>query len=101
MSVLVIGMHRSGTSVLAAATSTLGLSTGRGQMMSSHADNPVGFWEVQALTTINEKLLAALGGNWRRPPTCLRRDRWWQAPELDSLRNEATKTLRVDRGEGV
>ena len=48
--VIVLGMHRSGTSALARVVNLLGVSLGRtDDMMQPNEINPKGFWENQSL----------------------------------------------------
>jgi hypothetical protein len=85
--VVVLGMHRSGTSAATRLVNLLGLSLGRGSMVPSTDGNPRGHWESLRLRDVNEAVLAAFGGNWAGPPPL---DPGWERdPGLDSLRVEA------------
>lgn len=64
--VVVIGMHRSGTSALAGALSTLGLAVPR-DLMPPQADNPRGFYEPVGVAALNDRILAELGASWDQP----------------------------------
>lgn len=69
MSVIVLGMHRSGTSALTRVISLLGLHVGDdASLVDATDDNPAGHWEVEALSLFNEDLLVELGGRWAGPP---------------------------------
>lgn len=68
MGVLVLGMHRSGTSALTRVLNLLGLDAGRDVLMGASESNPTGHWEVERLTSFNDTLLADLGGRWSAPP---------------------------------
>lgn len=71
--VLVLGMHRSGTSALTRALGLLGLGTGsRGALMEAAPSNRSGHWEITALTECNDRLLREAGGRWSGPPADLR-----------------------------
>jgi hypothetical protein len=64
-----LGMHRSGTSALAGALHKLGADLGpESSWLHPAADNPLGFFEYQAVVDINRDVLAALGGTWSSPP---------------------------------
>ena len=66
--VLVLGMHRSGTSALTGALARLGLATpAPGDLVAGRYDNPV-HHESAALTDLDDALLGALGGSWSAPP---------------------------------
>ncbi|HEY9142813.1 MAG TPA: hypothetical protein VIM90_02130, partial [Arenimonas sp.] len=60
---IVLGMHRAGTSALAGALDALGVPLGR-QMVPAQADNPGGYWENAEGVQIHERLLLALGRGW-------------------------------------
>ena len=94
MGVLVIGMHRSGTSLLTSCLNSLGLSVGSGSLMPAHPSNPRGFWESLPLTDLNDRILANMGGDWRKPPLGILRDHWWESEFLNKTRHEATESLR-------
>lgn len=68
MGVLVLGMHRSGTSALTRVLNLLGLDAGREVLMGASESNPTGHWEVERLTSFNDRLLDQLGGRWDAPP---------------------------------
>jgi hypothetical protein len=61
--VVVLGMHRSGTSALCGALDLLGLDFGKDLMLPSHA-NEKGHWEHQEIVRVHDGLLAALGSSW-------------------------------------
>jgi hypothetical protein len=62
--VLVLGMHRSGTSVTAAGLTCLGVSLGD-RLVGTGPDNPAGFWENGDVLDIDAGVLAALGIDWQ------------------------------------
>lgn len=62
--VLVLGMHRSGTSSVAGTLIRLGGTAPR-NLLPPQADNPRGFWESSVLVALNEEILAAAGSDWR------------------------------------
>jgi hypothetical protein len=68
--VLILGMHRSGTSALAGMVHRLGAAA-PASMMEPAADNPAGFWESQAISELNEALMRAHDCHWF---DCLRFD---------------------------
>jgi hypothetical protein len=60
--VLVLGMHRSGTSLLAQLVRELGAYAGApDELTPSDMFNPTGFWELKAVVALNEEILATLG----------------------------------------
>ncbi|HET6344225.1 MAG TPA: hypothetical protein VFH51_04790, partial [Myxococcota bacterium] len=60
---LVLGMHRSGTSALARLVSLLGAALPR-RVMDAGPDNVNGYWEPTEVVTFNDGLLEAAGGRW-------------------------------------
>ncbi|HEY1794551.1 MAG TPA: glycosyltransferase [Stellaceae bacterium] len=74
--ILVLGMHRSGTSALNGVLRHLGVVLG-GNMMPATTDNPRGYWEHAGIVDIHMKAMAAYGLAWddiRPVPPALLRD---------------------------
>jgi len=70
---VVLGMHRSGTSSVAGALTLLGAAAPR-TLMAPAADNPRGFWESNVVMALDDALLAEAGSSWndwRRLPRSL------------------------------
>lgn len=61
--ILVLGMHRSGTSAAMRVINLLGASLGS-ELLPPATDNPLGFWEHRGVVRIHDELLAALGRSW-------------------------------------
>ena len=66
VALLVLGMHRSGTSAVARALNLCGVALGDA-LMPARADNPAGFWEHAEVVQVHDALLAALGMAWDDP----------------------------------
>jgi len=64
--VLVLGMHRSGTSFVSRFISTLGYNLGDHVMLPSF-DNPYGFYENQRVVSFNDKVLKKCRSRWDLP----------------------------------
>lgn len=60
---VVLGMHRSGTSALTRLLHTAGADAG-GRLLGASAGNELGHWEDAFVVETNERLLAALGRRW-------------------------------------
>jgi hypothetical protein len=60
---VVIGMHRSGTSALTGMLHHLGVSLGD-RLMAATPDNPRGYWEHRDVVAVHERLMATLGRGW-------------------------------------
>jgi GT2 family glycosyltransferase len=61
--IVVLGMHRSGTSAVVKALSCLGVSLGD-DFMPPGKDNPKGFFEDKAINQLNIEMLEVIGQNW-------------------------------------
>ncbi len=92
--ILVLGMHRSGTSVLARMLNLLGVDLGANLIKAQTGVNDKGFWEHAEVVEINEALLSRLGSCWYdvRPLP----DQWWQDIELDDLKDRAKHFLDTE-----
>ncbi|NKC30729.1 sulfotransferase family protein [Falsiroseomonas selenitidurans] len=64
--VLVLGMHRSGTSAITRVLALHGLALPARMVKPGH-DNPLGFWESQAVVDVNKRLLARLARRYDDP----------------------------------
>lgn len=64
--VFVIGMHRSGTSVVARLANLLGMNISR-SLISSDSNNEQGYWEPIEIVNLNEKILSSLKSSWFDP----------------------------------
>lgn len=69
MGVLVLGMHRSGTSALAGAFESMGFEVGPDDdVMPADIGNPEGYFELVSIVRANDDLLNHFGGRWDSPP---------------------------------
>jgi len=62
--IIVLGMHRSGTSVLSNLVSLMGCHIGRTDTMPKRADNPKGFFENYKIYKFNQNLLEENNVSW-------------------------------------
>ena len=62
--VLVLGMHRSGTSAVAGTISALGAALPRKTLMGADPCNERGFFESYAIAVAHDQMLAAAGSHW-------------------------------------
>jgi hypothetical protein len=91
--VIVLGMHRSGTSALARGLQMLGVYLGN-DFLSPQPDNPTGYWEDRNIFEINERLLAVFGLKWE--DVALIDDVQWHNQAVESLHAEAVQYLRSE-----
>lgn len=93
--VCVLGMHRSGTSLLARLLNLGGVALGpQGRLAPAAADNPRGFWEHAGLREINEELLHAFGGSWMDPPELP--EGWSRDPRVAPVLEQARGQIARD-----
>ena len=71
--IIVLGMHRSGTSALAGSLERAGVALG--DVVQEAPDNLKGSRESRRLMALHEDLLRRGGGSWREPPDKVR----WEA----------------------
>lgn len=91
--VVVLGMHRSGTSAITRTVNLLGVPTCiPGDLIRDRTANLRGHWESGTLVRRNEELIQAAGGAWWCPPP-LETD--WLALAGDRLRDSAEAFDRV------
>jgi hypothetical protein len=62
--VLILGMHRSGTSAFARSMQALGVYLGT-NFLDTKPDNPTGYWEDRNICALNERLLGVFGLEWQ------------------------------------
>lgn len=61
--IIVLGMHRSGTSALTRVISLLGAELPK-RVMGPHASNERGHWEPDQLVALHDRLLREIGSRW-------------------------------------
>lgn len=82
--ILVLGMHRSGTSATTAVLGKLGLAMPR-TPMARHEENPTGYWESARLCALHDDMLREAGSRWDD----------WTALRLVANRARTRKLLAV------
>ncbi|WP_296742909.1 glycoside hydrolase family 99-like domain-containing protein [Mesorhizobium sp.] len=61
--IMVLGMHRSGTSALTRVISLLGAELPK-NLIAEDSNNATGYWEPAVLNTINDRMLVEAGSSW-------------------------------------
>lgn len=92
--IIVLGMHRSGTSSLTAVISMLGITPGANLQPPEAEVNAKGFWEHTDIVSIHDQLLEVLDSSWHddRPLP----DHWWNSPDVIKFRQKILDILRRD-----
>jgi hypothetical protein len=90
--VAVVGMDRSGTSALTQLITQFGLRPPvDGDLIDAREANPTGVWESRSLTSLNTRVLQAVGSDERFPlPLAMG---WETDQRLDALRSEAREAF--------
>ena len=89
--IAIVGMHRSGTSLVAQLLAAMGAYPGEtADLTPPDVFNPRGYWELSDALTLDEDILAAMNANWREPA------------EADLARlDEETRRAFVDRAREI
>jgi hypothetical protein len=68
--VIVLGMHRAGTSMLSSVLHSMGVSMGPEEHLkrSNPISQPLGYWEDRNFVELNQDILTRAGGIWYEPP---------------------------------
>ena len=89
--IVVLGMHRSGTSIITGMLEKLGGSVGETPMPAA-PENPDGFWENEEVVLLNEAYLDKLRSCWADPH--LLPEDVWQDEITTKFRKKADKLLK-------
>lgn len=66
--IAIVGMHRSGTSLVAQLLAAMGGYPGEtSDLTPPDVFNPRGYWELSDALTLDDDILAAMNANWREP----------------------------------
>lgn len=95
--ICIIGMHRSGTSMITQLLQRGGLDLGAAEdIMPPNESNPRGHFENTRFVAINDALLRHFGGSWDHPPAL---KKWWETdPALKDQVEEARELLQAFAG---
>jgi hypothetical protein len=98
--VCILGVGRSGTSLVARVVNLLGIDLGPEETMVPSSGyggiNPSGFWEQEEIMKLNGEILNALGGSFLEPPQ--RTPGWERTPEMDSFRQRIEELIARNFG---
>jgi len=93
--ILVLGMHRSGTSSLAGSLDKLGISFGQ-NISAPSFDNPKGYFENNTIQDLNDRVLKEFKIEWDYPgflPT-----NWHNLPKIKAYDAEASEIIKDEFG---
>jgi hypothetical protein len=91
--VIILGMHRSGTSLAAEIAYRWGAYADTSLFIEPNDGNPRGYWEPRPLLKLNNDLLATVHSSWKVPPTEEGRKHLARLAKRGSFRHRAHKLL--------
>jgi hypothetical protein len=89
--IVVLGMHRNGTSLVTRGLQSLGVYLGD-DFLDTRPDNPTGYWENRPIVEINDRVFAAFGLTWES--IALIKEAQWEEPALKPLVSETIVHLQ-------
>lgn len=92
--ILVLGMHRSGTSALTRVLNLLGCDLPQHLLQASPNDNDLGFWESPKIVELDEKVLCSAGSGW--DDWLPFNPSWFSSPKAVEFHQEAQRVLREE-----
>ncbi len=94
--VVVLGMHRSGTSAFARLLGFLGCDLPK-TLLKASKTNPTGYWESEPINRLNDRILDSAGSSWH---DCLEfNPAWLDTLKAEQFRKEAIATIEAEYGE--
>lgn len=94
--ILVLGMHRSGTSVLTRVLNLLGCDLPE-TLMGPSKNNPTGYWESEAVRSFNDELLESAGSSWDDWTPF--NEAWYDSPRASAFTERAVELLKSEFGD--
>jgi hypothetical protein len=95
---IILGMHRSGTSLLAGLLSQVGVKMGRSLYAPQKGVNEKGFWEHEDIVDTHDELLLHLNSQWDDllPPDETLGENWWETDTVKSFSQRLTNLVERD-----
>ncbi len=94
--VVILGVHRSGTSLAANFSHALGVEFGQ-DLLPADARNAKGYWESRTIRKIQDQILAKLNCQWHNPPLFFPSN-WQHRPDIEKLKSELLELVRSESG---
>jgi hypothetical protein len=93
--VCILGMHRSGTSMISRSVNLLGVNLGEPEKLLGKAKaNPKGFWEYRKITQSQEKLLKVFKHRWYSTKPLP--SKWWEHSEAKPIQKHIKKIIKTE-----
>jgi len=93
--IMVLGMHRSGTSACTGVLGLLGVDLGA-KLLAASATNQSGYWEHAEIVAVHDQLLMALGSSWDDPGPLP--EGWWKSETAAGYRARLREIVTRDFG---
>jgi len=91
--ICILGMHRSGTSVITRCVNLLGISLGNpDRMLPPKFDNPEGFWEHADIVRLHDDILRFFSSSW--DTTVGLPKNWWKMRDMDFYKKEICEWIK-------
>ncbi len=94
--IIVLGMHRTGTSAIGGVIAHLGATAPR-SLMPPTPDNPKGYWESTAIMRFNDHLLESAGTRWSDWDKF--NEEWFDSPLRDAFASQLSTILEEEYGD--
>jgi hypothetical protein len=92
--ILVLGMHRSGTSALTRVLNLCGADLPKNLMQPIGGNNETGFWESRDYYELHQRILKSVGSTWTDPAAMP--EHWFGSPAYLGLVDEMVRLLEAD-----
>lgn len=91
---IILGMHRSGTSLLTGLLSQVGVRMGKRLYAPQKDVNEKGFWEHEDIVDTHDELLLSLGSQW--DDLLPLADKWWESDVVKPFVDRLNELVRRD-----
>jgi len=92
--IIILGMHRSGTSAVTRICNILGADLGGKLLKAIKGNNDKGFFEHRDVVDVNDKILYEMQSSWLCPFPL--EDNWWKKPEIAKYSKDIEKIINKE-----